>query len=109
LRKETAAGEDSPEEPGKSYPGRLITGMVMTVAYVFLVGKLGFLICTFFYIGLFIYLGRYTRVWVILANSVAGALLLSFIFMKVVYVSLPMGIAPFSTISSYLLKVIGIR
>ncbi|MHB8835047.1 MAG: tripartite tricarboxylate transporter TctB family protein [Candidatus Methylomirabilia bacterium] len=107
--KATTSGEDSPDIPTRTYPGRLITGMIMTVAYVSLVGTLGFVICTFLYIGLFIYLGRYTRVGVILANSVAGTLLLSFIFMKVVYVSLPMGIAPFSTISSYLLKVIGIR
>jgi putative tricarboxylic transport membrane protein len=93
----------------KSYPALLVIGIAMTVAYVFLVSYLGFVLCTFLYFAGFMFVGRYRNTWAILGNSVVGTLALLFIFMKVVYVSLPLGQGPFSTFSLFIMRMMGIK
>jgi len=91
------------------FPHLVAAGIVLTVAYVFLIDKLGFFICTFLYLGAFMYVGRYRRPGVIIATGFLGSLAFLFVFMKVVYVSLPLGQAPFSSVSLLLLQLLGIR
>lgn len=98
---ETAAAE--------SHPWLLAAGMALTVLYVSSIQTLGFTIATASYLALFIALGGYRRWSVIAATSVLGTLLLLFFFMKVVYVSLPIGAAPFSTVTLLLMQFMGIR
>ena len=93
----------------KTYPGLLVIGIVMTVAYAYFVAILGFIICTFLYFALFMIVGRYRRIWAILANSVIGTLVLVVIFMKVAYVSLPLGQEPFSGVTFFVLRMLGIK
>lgn len=93
----------------KTYPELLVIGTVMTVAYVYFVTTLGFILSTFLYFALFMIVGRYRKVWAILANSVVGTLVLVLIFMKLVYVSLPLGQEPFSSVSLFVLKLMGIK
>jgi putative tricarboxylic transport membrane protein len=97
------------ESKKKTYPGLLVIGTVMTVAYVYFVTTLGFILSTFLYFALFMIVGRYRKVWAILANSVVGTLVLVLIFMKLVYVSLPLGQEPFSSVSLFVLKLMGIK
>jgi len=96
------------EEAGP-FPQLLATGIVLTLAYVFLIDKLGFFLCTFLYLGAFMYVGRYRRLGVIIATAFLGSLAFVFIFMKVVYVSLPLGEAPFASVSLLLLQLLGIK
>jgi putative tricarboxylic transport membrane protein len=105
---EDDAGEEKAEAP-KRYPGLLLIGTVMTVAYVYFLNILGFILCTFLYLALFMVVGRYRKVWVIAANSGIGTLLFVVIFMKVVYVSLPLGEGPFQQFSLLGLKMLGIK
>ncbi len=105
---EDDAGEEKAEAP-KRYPGLLIIGTIMTVAYVYFVNVLGFILCTFLYLALFMVVGRYRKVWVIAANSVIGTVLFVVIFMKAVYVSLPLGQGPFQQFSLLVLKMLGIK
>jgi ABC-type amino acid transport system permease subunit len=93
----------------KTYPGLLIIGIAMTVAYAYFVTILGFIICTFLYFALFMIVGRYRKVWAILANSVVGTLVLVVIFMKIAYVSLPLGQEPFSGVTFFVLRMLGIK
>jgi hypothetical protein len=93
----------------KTYPGLLVIGIVMTVAYAYFVTKLGFVLCTFLYFALFMIVGRYRKIWAILANSVVGTLILVVIFMKIVYVSLPLGQEPFSGVTFFVLRMLGIK
>jgi putative tricarboxylic transport membrane protein len=107
-----ALEEDTGEEKAgaeKRYPGLLIIGTLMTVAYVYFVSILGFILCTFLYLTFFMFVGRYRKVWVIAANSVIGTLLFVVLFMKVVYVSLPLGQGPFQQFSLLVLKILGIK
>ena len=101
-----AAG--SPPE-ARRYPGLLVAGAAITVLYVPAVGVLGFFLCTVAYLAAFMWIGRYRRVPVIAACSVLGSLAFVFVFMKVVYVSLPLGVGPFRGLSTWLLAVLGIR
>ena len=115
----TAAGlleklmEDSHADPDEEnlpdHPWLLLGGMALTIAYVASIAKLGFFLATSVYLALFMAIGRY-RNWAVIATaSVLGSLLLLFIFMKLVYVSLPLGVAPFSAVSNALLSIMGVH
>ena len=90
-----------PEE--QTYPHLLLIGIAMTVGYVLLIERLGFFLCTFIYLAAFMLVGRYRRFGVVLATSLIGSLVFMFVFMKIVYVSLPLGQAPFSEVSFFLM------
>jgi putative tricarboxylic transport membrane protein len=98
-----------PEEVQKTYPHLLLLGIAMTIGYVLLIERLGFFLCTFMYLAGFMLVGRYRRVGVVLATSLIGSLVFMFVFMKIVYVSLPLGQAPFSELSFLLMRLMGIR
>jgi putative tricarboxylic transport membrane protein len=97
------------EEVQPSYPLLLAVGIAMTIAYVALLGTLGFFLCTALYLAGFIVLGGYRRTAVTLATSLLGSLVFMFMFMKVVYVSLPLGVEPFSQLTFLLMRLMGIR
>lgn len=93
----------------EKHPFLLLAGMAATLAYVALVQVLGFFLSTAVYLAVFLVLGGYRRWGVLAATSVLGALVLMFIFMKLVYVSLPIGSAPFSEVTLFLMKMMAIR
>lgn len=104
-----AGEEKAAAEAPKHYPGLLVIGALLTVAYVYFVTILGFILCTFLFLVLFMIAGRYRNVWVIAANSVIGTVLFVMIFMKAVYVSLPLGQGMFQQFSLLVLKMVGIK
>ena len=61
------------------------------------------------YVAAFLVLGGYRRWGVIGATSVVGTLCMLFLFMKVVYVSLPLGEGVFQQVSLALMQIFGIR
>lgn len=95
--------------PVERFPLLLAIGVALTIAYVALLGTLGFFVDTVLYIGALIRTGRYRRWPVIATVALAGALVFMFVFMKVVYLSLPIGRPPFSTVSLALMQLMGIR
>jgi hypothetical protein len=96
-------------EEERTYPHLLWIGIAMTVAYVLLIDKLGFFLCTLGYLAAFMWVGRYRRAGVILATSLVGSLAFMFMFMKVVYVLLPLGVEPFAQVSFFLMRIMGIK
>lgn len=98
-----------PAAPPRTFPHLLIAGAVMTVAYALLVEKLGFFLCTALFLGGFMWLGRYRRPGVIVVTSLLGSFAFMFLFMKIVYVSLPLGIGVFEQASIVLMKLMGIH
>ncbi len=97
------------EPVAKRYPFLLMAGMALTAGYVIFIQRLGFFVATVLYLALFILLGGYRRWRVVAVVSVVGTLLLLFFFMKVVYVSLPIGQEPFSAVTLFLMRIMGIR
>jgi putative tricarboxylic transport membrane protein len=102
VEHETFAAEE------KKYRHLLIIGIALTIAYVLLFDVLGFFLDTFLFLALFMYVGNYRRIGVILITSLIGSLVYMFIFMRVVYVSLPIGIEPFSAVSLFLMRLMGV-
>lgn len=101
--------EAAPAPAPVAHPGMLLGGMALTVLYVGVIETLGFFLATVPYIALFIVIGGYRRWPVVAALSLGGTLILLFLFMKVVYVSLPPGTGPFAEVTFFLMKLLGIR
>jgi hypothetical protein len=109
-KEKVSAGEEPKKEAAqKSYPWLLVIGTLLTVGYAYFVTTLGFVLSTFLYFFLFMIVGRYRKIWAIVANSVVGTLVLVVIFMKLVYVSLPLGKEPFSAVTFFILGILGIK
>ena len=96
-------------EEAESHPWMLVGGMALSIAYVWALTKLGFFTATVPYLAAFIALGGYRRWGVVAAVSILGAGVLLFVFMKVVYVSLPLGEGPFQQFTFLLMRLMGIR
>lgn len=93
----------------KLYPWRLLAGIILTLAYALTIEVLGFFICTALFLAGFMFVGRYRRLGVIATSSVLGSLIFMFVFMKIVYVSLPLGQGPFAEVSFLLMRLMGIK
>ena len=109
---DATAGEQERSELGvesKSRPVLLLLGIALTAAYVAGIQTLGFFTATVPYLAAFIALGGYRRWGVVAVTSVLGTLLMFFFFMKVVYISLPLGEPPFRSITLGLMQLLGIR
>ncbi len=81
----------------------LLGGLALTFAYAVLVPIFGFLLASYLFLIVFMYLGgirNHTAVW---ASSTIGILVFAFIFLKVVYVSLPRGVPPFDQVTQFVL------
>jgi putative tricarboxylic transport membrane protein len=100
--------EEAPGEPPRQ-PLRLAAGIALTAAYVPAMEALGFFIATAIYLAAFMVVGRYRRPFVVAIASIGGSLAFVFVFMKVVYVSLPLGMGPFRAFSASLLAALGIH
>ena len=83
--------------------------MGATLAYVLLVGVLGFFLATAAYLAAFVAVGGYRRWGVIAACALGGSLAMVVVFMKIVYVSLPLGAGPFRAFSISVLVLLGVR
>ena len=101
---EAAAGDDAPR-----IPRLLAGGIVLTALYVPGMDYLGFFLATVVYLAAFMAVGRYRRWGVIATTSILGSLAFVYVFMKVVYVSLPLGVGPFRLVSTTLMSVLGIH
>lgn len=99
----------APAAAGERRPWMLLGGMALSALYVWAVTPLGFFSATVTYLAAFMALGGYRRWGVIAAVSVAGTLFLLFLFMKLVYVSLPIGEGPFAQVTLLLMQLLRIR
>jgi putative tricarboxylic transport membrane protein len=87
----------------------LAGGIALTILYVPGISYLGFFLATTLFLAAFMYVGRYRRARIVVAASVLGSLAFVFVFMKVVYVSLPLGAGPFRILSAWIMAALGIH
>lgn len=106
---EPAAGDTAPAEAEPPLRlGMLLGGAASIGGYVLAVSWLGFFVSTLAFLAAFSWIGGFRRpVWV-LGISAGGALLMLVLFMRVAYISLPLGEGPFRSLSLALLKLIGV-
>lgn len=84
-------------------------GIGLTLAYVAAFPWLGYPLATFLYVSVFVFFGNYRRPLAALCIGLVASLAFMFLFMRIVYVSLPIGIEPFAQISTLLMHVMGIK
>jgi hypothetical protein len=89
----------------KKYPLLLVGGIVLVSAYAVVVPILGFILSTFIFLAAFMYLGRYRDHRVVWATSAVVTGLCGVLFLRVAYVSLPRGMAPFDRITDAFLLI----
>lgn len=108
----TAPSKDADEEfigAVEIAPHLVWLGIGLTVAYLIVMPVIGFFLATIPLVGIFIWLGGYrNRFWIGLL-SFSLPLLFMFLFMRVVYVALPLGIYPFHSLSVAVISLIGVR
>ncbi len=106
LAASVPAEVEEPDEVGRFTPW---VGIALTVAYVLAFAKLGYFLATFLYASAFMYFGGYRRLPVALGTALVASSAFMFIFMKVVYVSLPIGVEPFARVSTFAMSLMGVR
>lgn len=99
------AHEELPEREWRLLAG----GIALTILYVPGIAYLGFFLATAIFLAAFMYVGRFRRPRIVAAASLIGSLVFVFVFMKVVYVSLPLGWGPFRVFSAWIMAALGIR
>jgi putative tricarboxylic transport membrane protein len=86
----------------------LFSGIALVAAYVAAVPWAGFFVTTAIFLALFPLVGGFRRPALCLAIGVGGALALVIVFMRVAYISLPLGEGVFRTVSLALLRALGV-
>ncbi len=110
LAQEPGGGDRaSPEraEQGRRL-GMLLGGGALIAGFVAAVSWLGFFLSTVLFLGGFAWVGGFRRPLWAFAIGVAGSLLTVVLFMRVAYISLPLGVGPFQSLSLGLLRLIGV-
>lgn len=88
--------------------GMLIGGAAAIAGFVLAVGWLGFFLSTLLFLAGFAWIGGFRRPGWVIGIATGGALLMLVLFMRVAYISLPLGEGPFRSLSLALLKLIGV-
>lgn len=101
--------EQSGDEPdaAATHPWMLAGGIALVTVYALVVTTLGFLLATFLFIATFMYLGRYRNHVAIWSISVAATFLVALLFLRIAYVSLPRGEAPFDRVTDFIRMIVG--
>jgi putative tricarboxylic transport membrane protein len=107
-RAETEEAQDLARPP-EIYPYRVWLAIAATLGYLLALPYLGFFLATTIYSFGLMYLGHFRRPVAIVSLSPAIALAFMFVFMRVVYVALPLGIAPFDKVSFALMAAMGVH
>jgi putative tricarboxylic transport membrane protein len=95
--------------PPEIYPFRVWIAVAATLCFLALLPLLGFFLATCLFSFVLMYLGQFRRPLPVVVLSVAISLVFLFLFMRVVYVALPVGIAPFDSVSYALMAAMGVH
>jgi putative tricarboxylic transport membrane protein len=96
-------------QPPEIHPWLVWLAIGMTLIYLFLLPTFGFFITTSVYIFALMYLGQYRKPVRAAGLSLTIAFAFMFLFMRAVYVALPLGIAPFNDVSYALMAALGVH
>ena len=87
---------------------RLAVGIGLAIGYVLATMFIGYLIATAIFLSAFIWIGG-QRAWYVPLIALGGALVLAYVFIGVVFVSLPTGVGIFDTVTVGIYELIGIQ
>ncbi len=87
---------------------RFAIGLVLTVGFVIATMFIGYVLATAIFLTLFIWIGG-QRKWYVPLVAIVAALLFAYVFIGVVFVSLPTGVGIFDTITVGIYNLLGIQ
>lgn len=112
-RPDAAEAESDQDEalarPPEIYPLRVWLAVAATVIYLLLLPIFGFFLTTIAFSAALMALGQFHRPVPLALLSAGISLFFVFMFMRVVYVELPLGIAPFNEVSFALMRLMGVH
>lgn len=112
VGKEEEARQDLDAEAGSTdqrQPLRAFASILALLAFVGCIAYVGFTVAAFALMFTIMLLAGYRRPFVAAFISLIGALSFFFVFQRVAYISLPLGVGPFKELSAWLMAVIGVR
>lgn len=83
-------------------------GLAITLAYVNLSNVLGFPLANFLFMFTFMMVGGFTRLVTTFLVSALGTLSLVLLFVKIVYISMPLGTSPFKEMTIAFYNLLGV-
>lgn len=95
--------------PHTTRPALVIGTIIVTIVYLLLLDSGGFFTSTIAYSACLMWLGGLRKPAVVVAMSVALSFLFTFIFMKLIFVALPLGEGPFAKISLAVMRLVGVH
>lgn len=102
----TRVGEH--RDDGERTHPMLLAGGGLVAAYVIAVQWIGFFTATALFLAAFPWVGGVRRPVACVVVSLAGTLALALVFLKVAYISLPLGEGPFRALSLAFMRLIGV-
>lgn len=94
--------------PQPQHPRKLAGGIALVAAYVVAVPWTGFFIATALFLAVFPWAGGLRRPVLAAVLGLAGSFALIVVFMRIAYISLPLGEGPLRAFSIALLRAIGV-
>lgn len=86
-----------------------LIAVALTGAYIYLLPRMGYLLDTALYVTAFIYFGNFRKLLVAALLGTSASLVFMIIFMRLVYISLPVGNGPFEHVSTFVMRALGIH
>ena len=96
------------EDPAELDWLRLAIGIALAIGYVLATMFVGYLIATALFLAAFIWIGGQRR-WYVPLIALAAALVLAYVFIGIVFVSLPTGVGIFDTVTVAVYELVGIQ
>ena len=100
---------DEGEEEEHTHGGTVWVAVAATVAYLLIFEIVGFFVATLVFVFVLMLAGGYRRIAVMLPLSAVITFFFMYVFMKVIFVALPLGREPFSLLSIALMRLLGIH
>jgi putative tricarboxylic transport membrane protein len=100
---------ESPFERERADMRVVLTCVAASLVYLALFEIVGFFVDTLFFVMALIWIGRFRHFWTALAISTVTTLLFMLVFMRVIFVALPIGVGPFEWLSTSLMRLLGVH
>jgi len=112
LQKQPEAADTATEAPAQASAPEslplLFAGIALVVLYALVTELTGFTLATMVFLMTFSYLGGYRHIPSLALTAFGMTLVLTYIFVYVVYISLPLGLGPFLEMNVSLYRLLGI-
>lgn len=101
--------DDELLHPKQTHIAMVLGTILVTIGYLLTLERCGFAFSTVIYSSCLMWFGGFRRPLVVPACAVALTIFLSFVFMKLIFVALPLGQGPFEKISLAVMRLVGVH